>query len=200
MINFPMIIFNVFAVLAVLSALMVVVSSNPVRGALFLVLTFVNVAALWLMAHAEFLAMILIVVYVGAVMTLFLFVVMMLRLDVKSSEWRSFRQVLFGLFGAAIVGGILTVMLQAESFQGPIHLFGVVTYVDLGLTGLGRALFQDNVYPFEIAGALLLVAIIAAIALAFRGKQQRLSQNTNAQIARRREDAVRMLKMPSEKK
>jgi NADH-quinone oxidoreductase subunit J len=124
----------------------------------------------------------------------------MLKLDVKSSEWRSFRQVLFGLLSAAIVGGILTLILQAESFPGPIHTFLVVRDIDLSLVDLGRALFQDNIYPFEIAGALLLVAIVAAIALAFRGKQQRLSQNTNAQIARRREDAVRMVKMPSEKK
>lgn len=192
------IIFYAFAIVAIASGLMVVTTRNPVKGALFLVLTFVACAALWIMAHAEFLGLILILVYVGAVMTLFLFVVMML--NINTTEMKR-GLVKYLPVGAVVVLAVLVMLIIAmkasPSDVAKQHI--PLLKVD-NLHQLGWSLYTDYLYPFVIAGALLFVAIVAAIALAFRGKQNRLSQKPSEQVAVRRDDCVRMVQMKSEKK
>lgn len=188
----PELIFWLFAAMAITSAVMVVLSPNPVRGALFLVFTFVNMAALWLMTQAEFLSFILIVVYVGAVMTLFLFVVMMLRLDYQFLRRGVSYYIPVFLFAMFAIVGMLALVIKEPLID---HSGAAFTLKDLG-----KDLYTVYVYPFEIAGVILLVSIIAAIALAFRGKQDRLGQVPNAQIAVTKKDRLRMVKMQAEKK
>jgi len=195
------IIFYILSATAVVSALMVVVSKNPVHGVLFLVLTFFATAGIWLLLSAEFLALILVLVYVGAVMTLFLFVVMMLNprlVTVREGFVRYFPFV--ALLVLFMVG--LSVMVI-----GPDH-FGLASVpaptpksADYSnITDLGSVLYTEYAYPFEVAGVLLLTSIVAAIALTHRRPKGRKSQNTRAQIAIRRQDRVRLVKMKSEKK
>jgi NADH-quinone oxidoreductase subunit J len=186
----------------VFSALMVVVSSNPVRGALFLVLTFFCMATLWLLLHAEFLAIILVLVYVGAVMTLFLFVVMMLsvsRVNIRE-----------GFVRYLPISGLIIVMVTGIAIMvvGPHHLGLALmpsppqTPADYSNTAsLGLLLYTYYAYPFEIAAVVLLTAIVAAITLTHnqqvkKHKAQRVSQ----QIAVRAQDRLRLIDMPSEPK
>lgn len=193
------IIFYVFATLMVGSASMVITVRNPVRAALFLVLTFFCSAAIWLLLEAEFLAITLVLVYVGAVMVLFLFVVMML--DIKMAQLREgfIRYLPFGI-GVAIVMVIMLGMVVGpenfglEKFAEPLR-----HGADYNNTReLGLVLYTTYVYPFEIAAVILLVAIVAAIALTLRRRTQTKAQKPEQQIAIKREDRVRMVSMKSE--
>ena len=188
--------FYAFATVLVLSALGVIVSRNPVHSALSLVLCFVTSAAIWLLIEAEFLAVVLVLVYVGAVMVLFLFVVMML--DINTEELRS------GFTKYAWLGWITAAVVIFE-------IVGVVTAKGLGLdvtkgaaplppnysntTELGTVLYTKYAYPFELAAVLLLVAIIAAIALTMRKRPGHKVQDINAQTATRAKDRIRIIKM-----
>ena len=195
------VIFYIFAVSAVMSALFVVTAKNPVQGVLSLVLTFVAMAGVWILLHAEFLALILVVVYVGAVMTLFLFVVMTLNLD-KTQLRR-------GLVRYLPLGLIIVILIMVMLFYviGPEH-FGLKEYstpaaqpVDYSnVAALGYTLYTQYVYPFEIAGVLLLVAMIAAITLAFRGRRNRKVVSISHQLSVTRKDRITLVKMKSEKK
>lgn len=193
--------FYAFATVAVFSSLMVVLAANPVRSVLFLVLTFFATAGIWILLHAEFLALILVLVYVGAVMTLFLFVVMMLSTHLESAREGFVR---YFPIGAILIAMILAILIFAI---GPEH-FGLQHMPSPGikgadynnLTDLGSVLYTDYVYPFEISAVILLTSIIAAISLAHRRPSGRKSQVVSAQIAVRKEDRVRVLKIPSEKK
>lgn len=192
--------FYVFATLAVCSGLMVILASEPVHSVLALVLTFFSTAGIWFLLHAEFLALILVLVYVGAVMTLFLFVVMMLSSHMKKREGF----VRYLPLGIILVGMIFALMVVGI---GPEH-FGLDQIASPGLkdsdynniTDLGMVLYTDYVYSFEISAVLLLTAIIAAITLTHRKAVRRRSQQVNEQVAVRPEDRVRIIKMPSEKK
>jgi NADH-quinone oxidoreductase subunit J len=195
------IIFYIFAVILVLSGLMVITVRNPVHAALFLVLAFFTSAAVWLLLEAEFLAITLVLVYVGAVMVLFLFVVMML--DVNIAPLRE------GFARYLPVGGLVAALIVFELFLviGPSH-FGL-DQIDRPLIHaagysntkeLGSLLYTVYVYPFEIAAALLLVAIIAAIALTMRKRPQTKYQNIDHQVRVRSRDRMRVVKMASEKK
>ncbi|MEO5573146.1 MAG: NADH-quinone oxidoreductase subunit J [Gammaproteobacteria bacterium] len=195
------IIFYIFAAILVLSALMVITVRNPVHAALFLVLAFFTSAAVWLLLEAEFLAITLVLVYVGAVMVLFLFVVMML--DVNIAPLRE------GFARYLPVGGLVAALIVFELFLvvGPAH-FGLdqmaspVPHI-AGYSNtkeLGNLLYTVYVYPFEIAAALLLVAIIAAITLTMRKRPQTKYQNIDEQVRVRSRDRLRIIKMPSEKK
>ncbi len=195
------IIFYVFAVIMVFGASMVITVRNPVRAALFLVLTFFASAAIWLLLEAEFLAITLVLVYVGAVMVLFLFVVMMLDINVARLKEGFIRYLPVGI-GVAI---LLVVMLVGV--VGPGN-FGHGEWVEAtrhaadysNTRELGSVLYTVYVYPFEIASVILLVAIIAAIALTLRKRPTTKYQNPDTQISVKREDRVRVVKMPFEEK
>jgi len=170
-------IFFFFAAVLIVSAVMVIISRNPVRSVLFLVLSFFCSAVLWMLIQAEFLALVLIFVYVGAVMTLFLFVIMMLNVDLSAMKEKFVRYLPLSVLVMVLLVGTMLMVI------GPRHLAiasALLTHhpADYSNTkALGMLLFTDYLYPFEIAAAILLVAMIAAIALAFHGRKP----NTKAQ-------------------
>ena len=194
------VVFYVFATIVVGAALGVIGSRNPVHSALFLVLAFCASSVLWLLQDAEFLAIVLVLVYVGAVMVLFLFVVMML--DVNLEELRR------GFTRYAPLGGLvaLTVVLEIAYVVWRYHVGDVgevpaATPENYSNTrALGTLLYTKYIYAFELAAAILLVAIVAAIALTHRRREGLRYQDISAQVAVRREDRVRIVKMPSEPK
>lgn len=191
-----------YALAAVLigSALGVITARNPVHSVLFLVLAFVTSAVLWLLLEAEFLAVVLVLVYVGAVMVLFLFVVMML--DVNLAKLRE------GYTRYAPLGAFIAVILAAE-------LLAVIWLRPAGLPGsagvapkpadysntevLGTALYTEYLYAFELAAFLLLLAIVAAIVLTMRRRPGLKAQDVARQVAVRREDRVRLVKLEPER-
>jgi NADH-quinone oxidoreductase subunit J len=194
-------IFYFFAALLVLSAVMVVTVRNPVHAALFLVLAFFTSAALWLMLEAEFLAIVLVLVYVGAVMVLFLFVVMMLDINFAPLREGFARFLPVGLAMAALMvvsmGLVLkTVYLDGVEIDAPSP--PLPNYNNS--MELGRVLFTDFLYPFEIAGAILLVAIVAAISLTLRKGRSNKTQDPDDQASVKRKDRIRIVNMKSEKK
>jgi NADH-quinone oxidoreductase subunit J len=197
---FEQIIFYVFAALLILSAFMVITVRNPVHAALFLVAAFFCSAAIWLLLEAEFLAIVLVLVYVGAVMVLFLFVVMMLDVNLARLREGFARYLPVGaLVALAMVASMILVVRSgqfgATTFPAPEHGPG---YSNTG--ELGHALFTEYLYPFEIAGAILLVAIIAAIALTMRPRRMTKAQRVAQQVAARRAERVKLVKMEAEKK
>ncbi len=192
-------IFYCFSLVAIGSAVMVVVSNNPVRSALFLVLAFFASAGLWMIAHAEFLALVLILVYVGAVMTLFLFVVMMLNLETVKVKQQVTLYVPILLFIVGLLVFLMNVATGNDHFSSSHFLQNPVTPLNFSNTkALGAVLYTDYAYAFEVAGALLLVAIIAAVSLSHRGPRNCKSQNSREQISVRREDRVRLVKMQTD--
>jgi NADH-quinone oxidoreductase subunit J len=192
------VVFYVFAAVLLFAALRVITARNPVHAALYLVLAFFTAAGIWLLLRAEFLAITLLLVYVGAVMVLFLFVVMMLDVDLerlREGFWRN-------LPVAVVVGGIMALEMVAVLAQ---RYFGAATSTRVVPPGysntreLGRVLYTQYVYAFEIAAVILLVAIIAAIALTLRRRKDTKGQDPARQVAARREERVRLVRMPSEK-
>lgn len=193
--------FYAFAIVAVTSGTMVVLASNPVRSVLFLVLTFFATAGVWMLMHAEFLALILVLVYVGAVMTLFLFVVMMLSVHLEKIREGFVRYLPFGIIIVAMILAITIMAVGPEHFSlAQMASPGLKTAEYNNLISLGSVLYTDYVYPFEIAAVILLTAIIAAISLTHRKPKNRKSQSVSAQIAVRPEDRLRLINVPSEKK
>jgi NADH-quinone oxidoreductase subunit J len=195
------ILFYLFSAVAVGSAFNVVLARNPVRSVLSLVITFFAMAGTWMLLRAEFLSLILIVVYVGAVMTLFLFVIMMLSVDRESRKGGFVRYLPVGIIIALLLVGMLVVAVGPSSFgltQMPAPPTEPADYSNTAQ--IGMLLFTNYVYPFEIAGVLLLAAMIAAITLANRGPLKRKVQNPMDQMAVRPEDRVRLINMPSEPK
>jgi NADH-quinone oxidoreductase subunit J len=197
--NFEAIVFYVFAALLLFAALRVITARNPVHAALFLVLAFVTAAALWLLLRAEFLAITLVLVYVGAVMVLFLFVVMMLDINLdrlREGFWTHLPLgIVVGLLIVLEMGGLILIGFERARFPPP---------ADPGPTysntkELGRLVYTDYVYPFELAAILLLVAIIAAIALTMRKRKDTRYQNPAEQVLVKREERVRLVSMPAEK-
>ena len=201
MIEFKESVFYVFATLLVFAAAMVVTLRNPVKSALFLVLAFFSAAGLWLLLSAEFLAIVLVLVYVGAVMVLFLFVVMMLDINLAS---------LRAGFGEYLpIGGLVGVLLVIEmglilssGHFGPSRMpEPAAVAADYSNTrALGRVIYTVYAYPFELAALILLVAIVAAIALTMRRRKDTKYLDPAKQIDIRRADRVRVIKMPAEKK
>ena len=193
-------IFYIFAALLVMSACMVILVRNPVHAALFLILSFFCSAAIWLILEAEFLAIVLVLVYVGAVMVLFLFVVMMLDINVSTLREGFSRFLPVGLLVALLMlvamglivgsGRILT-----EPGSGAGQLAAGIDNTRL----LGQALFTEYLYPFEIAGAILLTAIVAAISLTMRKPRTQRTPKPGKQISVEREARVRLVDMETEK-
>jgi NADH-quinone oxidoreductase subunit J len=190
------VVFYSFGGVLLLSGLLVITARNPVHGVLFLVLAFFTAAALWLLLQAEFLAIALVVVYVGAVMVLFLFVVMMLDINlerVREGFWRN-------LPVALVVGGVMVwEMITVLAFR----IWGADPKpLPAGYSNtkeLGRVLYTQYAYAFEIAAVILLVAIVSAIALTLRRRKDSRAQDPSAQVRARREERVRLVSMPSEK-
>ncbi|MEA3292188.1 MAG: NADH-quinone oxidoreductase subunit J [Pseudomonadota bacterium] len=187
--------FYLFAAVTVVAAAMVVTVKNPVKAALFLVLTFVSAACVWVTLEAEFLAIVLILVYVGAVMVLFLFVIMMLDIDVEEMRAGFTRYLPLGLLIALIVL-VEVAMVMGLSFGldqvPPPPLHGA----DYSNTReLGGLLYTEYVYPFEIAALILLVAIIAAIALTLRRRPGVKTQRPAQQMRVSAGDRLRVVKM-----
>lgn len=196
--TFMHLIFYAFAALAVGSALYVITASNPVRSVLALVVTFFAMTGIWLLLSAEFLALILLLVYVGAVMTLFLFVVMMLNIDTENKRKGLVRYLPFGALLMVLVTGLL-VAAVVPRYLGVTSTPPQPFPADYSnISALGSILFTQFAYPFEIAGVVLLTAIIAAIALAHRGPLRRKVQRVEKQLAVRPEDRVRLVSMPAE--
>jgi NADH-quinone oxidoreductase subunit J len=197
---FELAVFWVFAAILVIAAGCVITVRNPVHSALFLVLAFFTAAALWMLLRAEFLAIALVLVYVGAVMVLFLFVVMMLDINLERLREGFWSYLPLG----AAVGLVMVfemVLVLGGAF-GPQALPGPN---DPGpgasnTKELGRVLYTDYAYPLELAAVLLLVAIVVAIALTLRKRKDTKYQDPARQVAVRRGDRVRLVSMPSEKK
>jgi NADH-quinone oxidoreductase subunit J len=192
----PAILFYVFAAVLVGAAIGVIASRNPVYSALYLVLAFVQSAALWLLLEAEFLAIVLVLVYVGAVMVLFLFVVMMLDINVEEMREGFTRYVWLGLVVAAGVIGEVAYVLWARAEGLSFATVPEPHPADYSnTTELGAVLYTEHIYAFEIAGMILLVAIVAAITLTMRKRPGLKVQNIAAQVAVRREDRVRLVQV-----
>jgi len=194
------ILFYVFAAILVFAALRVVTARNPVHAALWLVLAFFTAAAHWLMLRAEFLAIVLVLVYVGAVMVLFLFVVMMLdvNFDVLRKEFRSYLPV--GTAVGVLVVVEMMLVLVSNRLQGVVGGGAAVVPGGSNTKALGELLYTDYVYPFEIAAVILLVAIVAAIVLTHRERRMSRHQDPGRQVKVRAKDRLRVLSMPPEKK
>jgi NADH-quinone oxidoreductase subunit J len=192
------ILFYAFASLLIASASMVVTLRNPVRCALALVTAFVASAVLWLLVESEFLALILVLVYVGAVMTLFLFVVMMLNLQQVNITEGFVRYLPFGILIVAFMVGMLIFAANPEQI-GLSHynanLHHVAGYSNM--KAIGQILYTEYAFPLELAAVLLLIAIVAGISLAFRGLQRdSKAQMIMVQLAANKRDRLRLISHP----
>ena len=189
--------FYVFAALMLFAAFKVITARNPVHAALYLVLAFFQAAAIWILLKAEFLAIALVLVYVGAVMVLFLFVVMMLDINIDSMRqgfWKHFP--LAGTVGAVIALEMSYVLMGG--FREPPKAANAVGQIGAQVSNtkeLGKVLYSEYIYPLEIAAVILLVAIIAAIALTLRERKDSKSQNPSEQVRVKRADRVTLVKM-----
>jgi NADH-quinone oxidoreductase subunit J len=192
-------IFYLFAFILIGSAYRVITVKNPVHAVLFLVLAFFSSAAIWLLLQAEFLAIVLVLVYVGAVMVLFLFVVMMLDINFSQLREGFVHHLPIAAFVSAIM--LLEMILVIWAWQKEIPEAAMAAAGSLpNTTQLGQVLYTEYVYPFEIAAAILLVAMVAAIALTMRPHTRAKYQKPEQQVQVRREDRVRLVKMPTESK
>ena len=196
--NFETILFYLFAAVVVFAALRVITARNPLHAVLFLVLAFVSSAGIWLLLEAEFLAITLVLVYVGAVMVLFLFVVMMLDINLEQLRKGFWQWLPAGaLLAALIVVQMVWVLGDKASSAGMTAVRHAADYSNT--KELGRLIYTDYVYPFELAAVLLLVAMVAAIALTFRRRRDPKSQNISQQVNVKRADRVRLVSIPSAK-
>jgi NADH-quinone oxidoreductase subunit J len=196
------VLFHLFAAILILAALGVISARNPVYSALALVLCFVTSAAIWLLLEAEFLAVVLVLVYVGAVMVLFLFVVMMLDINLAELRKGFTRFAWLGwLTALAVIVEIAGVVWARGGLGLDAGRGAVPAPADYSNTlALGSVLYTRYAYPFELAAVLLLVAIVAAITLTMRRRAGLKHQDIGRQVAVRREDRVRLVKMDAEKR
>ncbi len=191
--------FYLFAFIAVAAAFMVISARNPVHSVLYLILTFFNAAALFLLTGAEFLALILLVVYVGAVAVLFLFVVMMLDVDFAELKAGALQYAPIGAFIGLILAAELIVVLGGYTLAPQLASTVVAPTPDIATrhntAALGDILYTDYIYFFQIAGLVLLVAMIGAIVLTLRHKPNVKRQNISAQVARTPATAIEVVKV-----
>lgn len=206
------VVFYVFAAITIGAAVMVISQNNPVRCVLFLVLAFISSAILWLLVNSEFLALILILVYVGAVMTLFLFVVMMLNIDIESAKKEMYKKLPIGLLIVAILASLLFSVIPSK-FKNSDIVESLLTnpYTEtnsLVITkkipsisnteSLGMVLYTNYFLAFEIAAVILLAAIVAAITLAHRKPIYSKRQNILKQLMTQRNDRIRLVDLDKE--
>jgi len=197
--EFKTFLFYAFSVVLVIAALRVITARNPVHAALFLVLSFFSAAGIWMLLKAEFLSIVLVLVYVGAVMVLFLFVVMMLDINLDKM-----REGFWGYFPlAATVGTVIVLEMAAvifHGFQGSESDVPAIS-ANIGNTKeLGKLIYTEYVYAFEIAAVILLVAIVAAVALTLRRRKDTKYFSPSAAVKVKSGDRVRIVKMKSEAK
>lgn len=195
------ILFYFFATVLVVSAAMVVTIRNPVKAALFLVLSFFSAACIWMTLEAEFLSIALVLVYVGAVMVLFLFVVMMLDIDVESMREGFARNLPVGALVAGVMVVEFAVVMMSDRFDSQSLPRPVGHGPDYSNTKeLGLVLYTDYVFAFEVAGLILLVAIVAAIVLTLRRRPGTRYQSPSEQVKVSKSDRLRIVSMPAEKR
>ena len=191
-------VFYAFGAILLASALAVITARNPVHAALFLVLAFFTASAIWLLLRAEFLAITLVLVYVGAVMVLFLFVVMMLDINLERLREGFWQYLPLG----ALVGVLMAFEMGAVLYGRWSGLVVPLRAQPPGYSNtkeLGRLIYTDYVLAFQVAAVVLLVAIVAAISLTLRRRKDSRSQSPSQQVRARREQRVRLVSMPTEK-
>ena len=191
--DFALVLFYFFGAVMLAASFLVVVVRNPVHAALFLVLAFFTAAALWMLLYAEFLAITLVLVYVGAVMVLFLFVVMMLDINLdllREGFWKHLPMA--GLVGALMAAEMAGLLWRAS--RGAPVVAAPVAANYSNTKELGRVLYTDYVFPFEIAAVILLVAIVAAIAITLRTRKETKYQNPATQLSVKASDRLKIVK------
>ncbi|TWG88798.1 NADH-quinone oxidoreductase subunit J [Luteimonas sp. J16] len=198
--DFALLAFLAFAVVAAIAAGAVISVKNPVHAALFLVLTFFSVACTWILAGAEFLGVALILVYVGAVMVLFLFVVMMLDIDIVPLREGYVRYLPVGLLVAVVMLVEVLTLIGVKARTVPFGADPVETAGGSNVAWVARRLFTDFLLPFEVAALILTVAVIAAVALTLRRRPGTKHQDPSEQSRVRAADRVRLVSMPAEKR
>ena len=198
--DFKLLVFWIFSLVLIGAAVGVITTRNPVQAALFLVLAFFNSAIIWMLMEAEFLSITLVLVYVGAVMVLFLFVVMMLDINTLPQREGFTRYLpLGGLIAAAIVIQMIF-LIRVRWFSPENYPIPVPRPADYSNTEeLGLAMYTDYIFQFEVAAVILLVAIIAAIALTMRRRPDTKYQRPSEQVQVKKEDRLRVVAMDSEK-
>jgi NADH-quinone oxidoreductase subunit J len=195
------ILFYFYATVLVASALGVILARNPVRAALFLVLAFFTSAVLWLLLEAEFLGIVLVLVYVGAVMVLFLFVIMMLDINVAELRAGFTRYAPLGVLVAGIMIAEIVYVVWFRNLGLPAD--GAAPPLPIAYSNtksLGAVLYTDYALPFQLAAVVLLVAIVAAISLTMRRRPGYKQQDIGRQVATRKEDRLRIMKVEPEKR
>jgi NADH-quinone oxidoreductase subunit J len=188
--------FYVFSAVLLVSAFRVITARSTVHAALFLVLAFFSASCVWMLLKAEFLAITLVLVYIGAVMVLFLFVVMMLDINTDSFREGFWKHLpLAGLIGAVIAVEMALVLMRG--FQLPQAPAPTARAVEIGNTRLlGIEMYTDYLYPLQLGAVLLLVAIVAAIALTLRGRKDSRHQDPSQQVRVKKADRIRLVRMP----
>ena len=197
--------FYIFSVIAIVSAIMVTASKNTVHSVFFLILDFISISCLFIMIGAEFLGMIMLIVYVGAVAVLFLFVVMMLNVAQQKNQWflskSSSKHIPLGLIISAVIFFELIIVVGGWKYKPDLINPTNLTLVDKNTNthSLGQVLYTDYIHIFQISGMILLIAMIGAIVLTFRQREGVKKQSYFKQISRERSEGVEVLEVPSKK-
>ena len=198
--------FYIFSIIAIISAIMVVVSKNTVHSVFFLILDFISISFLFIMIGAEFLGMIMLIVYVGAVAVLFLFVVMMLNVAQQKNQWfsskKSSSHIPVGLIISLIIFFELIIVIGGWKYKPELNnsLSSLGISVETTNThSIGNVLYTDYIHLFQLSGMILLVAMIGAIVLTFRQRKGLKRQSYFKQISRERSDAVQLVEVESNK-
>ena len=198
--------FYIFSIVAIISAIMVTASKNTVHSVFFLILDFISISCLFIMIGAEFIGMIMLIVYVGAVAVLFLFVVMMLNVSQQKNEWlsgeKNSNHIPIGLLISALI--FFELIIVAGGWKYKPELLGSFNSVgiDLSTTNthqIGNVLYTDYIHLFQLSGMILLVAMVGAIVLTFRKREGIKRQGYFRQISRERKDGVELIDVESKK-
>ena len=198
--------FYVFSIIAVISAIMVTVSKNTVHSVFFLILDFISISCLFIMIGAEFLGMIMLIVYVGAVAVLFLFVVMMLNVAQQKNQWfnsetTSSSHIPVGLIISTIIFFELIIVVGGWKYKPELSNQNTnqISNVISNTHSLGQVLYTDYIHVFQISGMILLIAMIGAIVLTFRQREGVKTQSYLKQISRERSEGIEVIEVPSNK-
>ena len=196
--------FYIFSLIAIISAIMVIVSKNTVQSVFFLILDFISISCLFIMIGAEFLGMIMLIVYVGAVAVLFLFVVMMLNVAQQKNQWFSASEnsqhVPIGLIVSLIIFFELIIVIGGWKYKPDLfETTNSITNEISNTHSLGQVLYTDYIHIFQISGMILLIAMIGAIVLTFRQREGVKKQSYLKQISRERSEGVEVLEVASNK-